>query len=102
MEDGSMHTMASPLKAAHATTGKGPLTLAKPPEPKRGFPSTPWQAPVALSEAAPISGWSPNVASPATTEAHFGHDFSRLRLYADERADTPPGGRGGTETVASA
>ena len=35
-------------------------------------------------------------------EAHFGHDFSRLRIYPGERADASPGGEDGREPVAFA
>ena len=34
---------------------------------------------------------------PASTEVHFGHHFSRVRIYPDERVDTLPGGEGGRE-----
>jgi hypothetical protein len=98
-----MHDMVSRAKAPHAASRQEPLTLTKPPWPTRGFSSVlRYVAPPAASEVTDASGRSPDAVSPASAEAHFGHDFSRMRIYPDERADTQPGGVGGREPVAFA
>lgn len=95
--------MALRAKAPHAVSRQELLTLTKPLWPTRGFSSPPRHAsPPAASEVADASGRSPKAARPAPTEAHVGHDFSRVRIHPDERADTPPGGEDGRDPVAFA
>src|SRR5690348_5785731 len=99
-KDGSMHAIPLRTRAPHAASRPDSLTPTKPLSPTRGFPSVPSHAALSADDkVANVSGRPPNAAMHASTEAHFGHGFSRVRIYPDERADSRPGGEGSREPV---
>jgi hypothetical protein len=57
-------------------------------------------APAAAIEEARALGRSPNGAKHPSTDARFGHDFSRLRVHSDERSDTQPSKEDNREPIA--
>src|SRR5829696_8602532 len=75
-----MYATASQAKAPIAASRQEPLIYTKRRSPTRIYSSEPQRA----------AGQSQNATKLASTDARFGHDFSRVRVFPDARGNTQP------------